>query len=246
MQKSYQKSSKSKTTSPQSELWEAVNDYYKEQQKFNLKKKEKKGGIQSDEKMEFMNKEHTLTAIGKYTNIKIDKGSYVLYHEALAKLEKDINLIGNDIITIKSNILFNLINEEEGIQSFDLKKKELDEILKQKKVILDNYEKMVTRNERDIELEEKTLKQSMDNYNKDMMDYISNKSIESLNSALTQTVKVINQSYDILRNLKNDSYFVEYNEDDQVYTVCNETLSIYNQEILEIGSKEPKIIYNEK
>ena len=79
-----------------------------------------------------------------------------------------------------------------------------------------------------------------------MMDYISNKSIESLNSALTQTVKVINQSYDILRNLKNDSYFVEYNEDDQVYTVCNETLSIYNQEILEIGSKEPKIIYNEK
>ena len=105
---------------------------------------------------------------------------------------------------------------------------------------------MLTRNERDIELEENKLNQAMDKYNKDMTDYISNNSVESLKSAITQTVKVINPSYDILRKLKNDSYFVEYNEDEEEYTVCNEFLSIYNQEILEIGSKEPKIFDNEK
>ena len=223
-----------------------VNDYYKEQQKFNLKKKEKKYNLKSDEKKEFINKDYTLTAIGKHTNIKIDKGSYVLYEEALSSLDNNINIIGDDIVKIKLNILFNLINQEEGIQAFELKKKELDEILKQKNVILDNYEKMLTRNDRDIELEEEKLNQAMSKYNEDINDYISNKSIESLKSALTQVIKVINPAHSNLRKLTNDSYYVEFNEDNDEYVVCNEILSIYNQEILNTDSKEPKIIDNEK
>ena len=193
-----------------------------------------------------INKDYTLTAIGKHTNIKIDKGSYVLYEEALSSLDNNINIIGDDIVKIKLNILFNLINQEEGIQAFELKKKELDEILKQKNVILDNYEKMLTRNDRDIELEEEKLNQAMSKYNIDMKDYILSKSTESLKSALEQTIKVINPSFDILRQLKNDNYFIEHNEDTDEYNVINNVLSIYNQEILDIDSKEPKIIDNEK
>lgn len=238
--------SKSKILSQKSNFWEIVNDYYKEQQKFNLKKKEKKYNLKSDEKKEFINKDYTLTAIGKHTNIKIDKGSYVLYEEALSSLDNNINIIGDDIVKIKLNILFNLINQEEGIQAFELKKKELDEILKQKNVILDNYEKMLTRNDRDIELEEEKLNQAMSKYNEDINDYISNKSIESLKSALTQVIKVINPAHSNLRKLTNDSYYVEFNEDNDEYVVCNEILSIYNQEILNTDSKEPKIIDNEK
>jgi len=238
--------SKTKQVSQKSNFWDAVSDYYKEQQKFNLKKKEKKHNLKSDEKIEFINKDSTLTAIGKHTNIKIDKGSYVLYDEALSSLENNINVIGNDIIKTKLNILFNIINQEDGIQTFDLKKKELDEILKQKTVILDNYEKMLTRNDRDIELEQEKLNQAMDKYNEDMKDYLSNKSIESLKSALTQVIKVINPTHNNLRELTNDSYYIEFNEDTDEYIVCNEILSIYNQEILDIDSKEPMIIDNEK
>ena len=237
---------KTKSLSQKTNFWEAVGDYYKEQQKFNLKKNEKKHKLKSDDKMEFINKDFTLTAIGKHTNIKIDKGSYVLYDEAISSLENNINVIGNDIIKTKLNILFNLINQEDGIQTFDLKKKELDEILKQKTVILHNYEKMLTRNDRDIELEKEKLNQAMDKYNEDMKDYISNKSIESLKSAITQVIKVINPAHSNLRQLTSDSYYIEFNEDNDEYVVCNEILSIYNREILDIDSKEPKIIDIEK
>ena len=105
---------------------------------------------------------------------------------------------------------------------------------------------MLTRNDRDIELEKEKLNQAMDKYNEDMNDYISNKSIESLKSALTQVIKVINPAHINLRKLTNDSYYVEFNEDNDEYVVCNEILSIYNKEILDIDSKEPKIIDNEK
>ena len=105
---------------------------------------------------------------------------------------------------------------------------------------------MLTRNDRDIELEEEKLNQAMSKYNEDINDYISNKSIESLKSALTQVIKVINPAHSNLRKLTNDSYYVEFNEDNDEYVVCNEILSIYNQEILNTDSKEPKIIDNEK
>ena len=68
----------------------------------------------------------------KFTS-EINKGKFTLYDEALKNLEDSIDLIGNDIIKIKLNILFNLTTEEEGIQNFTLKKKELDELLKKKK-----------------------------------------------------------------------------------------------------------------
>ena len=105
---------------------------------------------------------------------------------------------------------------------------------------------MLNRNERDIELEEEKIKQAMIKYNEDIKDYILSKSTESLKSALEQTIKVINPSFDILRQLKNDNYFIEHNEDTDDYIEINNVLSIYNQEILDIDSKEPQIIDNEK
>ena len=132
-------STKSKNESQKSNLWEEVEEYYKEQEKFNLKKKEKKNNIKPEDNIEFINKNHTLTAVGKNINIKINKGKFILYDEALKNLENSINLIGNDIIKIKLNILFNLITEEEGIQKFTLKKKEIDELFKKKNI---NFRKL--------------------------------------------------------------------------------------------------------
>ena len=89
----------------------------------------------------------------------------------------------------------------------------------------------------DRKLEEEKLNQAMNKYNEDMNDYIFNKSVESLNSALEQIIKVINPSHNTLRQLKNDEFFIEHDEDTDEFIVYNEILSINNQEIHEINTE---------
>jgi len=226
-----------------STIYEAISEYYVLKKKYDDKKKDKKR-VRAKDEIDFSNKDNTLTAIGSSVDIQIIKGTYTLYETLLNKLKKEFEKIANEIVNTKMEILFHIVDETNGIDQFHIKKEQLDEIIKKKQVILESYEKMLSRNDRDIQLEKEKVDTAMILYDEDMNDYIQNKNVVSLRNALDQCIKIIYPSNSVIRNFQNDIYRVDYDEQTEEYIVCNEVLSLENREILNMDSKKPTVVNN--
>jgi len=221
-----------------SSIKEAVEEYYQLKKKYESQSK----GAKSKQAIDFSNKGGVLKAYGNQISIEIVKGTYVLYKDLLVKLKNDYRELSDQIISNKLNLLFSLINESEGINRFQTQKEALDEIIKTITIVENNYDKMLNRNERDIMIENEKINETLELYKENMTDYMKNKSIESLKTALNQNYKILTPAYESLRKSTRDICYVDYDDIREEYVLNEEYLSLENSEILNLNSAVPKIV----
>tara|TARA_Y100000817_G_C16849484_1_gene541441 strand:+ start:27 stop:821 length:795 start_codon:yes stop_codon:yes gene_type:complete len=148
---------------------EAIHNYYKLKQKYEMSIKKQKQKIMSNPSLNneqkkqkilqikkkcvqcngaggtlFTNKKNILSATcnGETPcgfNIKINRGYYTNIREEYQYLSREINNIQNKIIETKLNILFNYTSEEEAISTFDKLRKHLAGFVKAHDKVQDAY-----------------------------------------------------------------------------------------------------------
>lgn len=169
---------------------------------------------------------HLIALCGDQTNpcplnIDINIGYMVNMLDFIQSDEAEIAKYKKDIIKEKNDMLFGYTNSEEAVKRFDEIKDSISSIMSSYEYtlnlylnIVDNKEKKEEKNKREAELF-----LDVNNFKKMISDYEKTQDVQFISDAIEVYINTILPTSNKVRNLKYAQSYVEYNEDDETYTL---------------------------
>lgn len=233
---------------------EAIHNYYKLKQKYELSIKKQKQKIianpslNAEQKKQkfaqikkkcikcngiggtiFTNTKNILSATcnGKRPcgfNIKINRGYYTNIHEEYQYLKSELNNIQNKIIETKLNILFNYTTEEEALKTFDKLRKHLAGFVKAHDKVQEAYLNII--NNKSTIAEKKKLSENLHDIKNELKSLSTKYNETSKNSFIVESIELyITQLIPIVEQLQKLSYV--YNSVQEEESIIDETKQTY-------------------
>lgn len=175
-------------------------------------------------------------------NITLNTGYIDTIRNIIKGDEKDREETKISIIKDKNNLLFGYITTEEALQNFDKFKKEISEISSSLETIQtlwmnisdnDEKEKLLKRNQEESYL-------IINNINTIIKQYDETNNHNFINDAVNIYINQLVPKLKTIRNLKYDVNFVEFVEEENVYHLVQQKISIQN---LEFDYSKPSIVH---
>ena len=165
-------------------------------------------------------------------DIKIKKPSVMLLDEVLEVLRENTETIKEDIISTKVKALFDLIPENEAIKQFEEYKKEYTTINKLFTSSDEKYKSVVDN------LDKKTIiketKQAIYNKINEIKQLVNDKDIDEqfLKDGVELYVNSLIPLIEKLNELQYSKMYMEYNEDEEIYSLVQEEIDIKQLEFI--------------
>lgn len=154
-------------------------------------------------------------------NLSVEKPKTTQIQDLINTIEKDISSTREDIIKTKLNFLFKYANEDETLERFETKKKELNLLTDYLHKLKEELKQKLNQDERDLIIEENNIKynEAVKQINENIDEYKSSKNIQYLKDNAMLIKDTIFPILDKIRNAKYDVCIVEESviEDNNLY-----------------------------
>jgi hypothetical protein len=176
-------------------------------------------------------------------NIDLNVGYIVNIFDFIQNDEKEIDKYKKDIIKEKNDLLFGYIDSEEAVKRFDELKENISALMSSYEYTLEIYLNIVNNKEKKEDLKKKSTAffLEVDNFKKMISDYEKTQDVQYVSDAIELYINSILPTTTELRNLKYAYSAVEYNEDENTYSLIQKPIT---QEELEwdLGEKPQGIV----
>jgi len=176
-------------------------------------------------------------------NIDLNAGYVVNIFDFIQNDEKEIDKYKKDIIKEKNDLLFGYIDSEEAVKRFDELKENISSLMSSYEYTLEIYLNIINNKEKKQELKKKTAAffLEVDNFKKMISDYEKTQDVQYVSDAIELYINSILPTTTELRNLKYAYSAVEYNEDDNTYSLIQKPITLEELE-WDLGEKPQGII----
>lgn len=160
-------------------------------------------------------------------NIDLNIGYMVNMLDFIQSDEQEIAKYKKDIIKEKNDMLFGYIDSEEAVKRFDEIKDSISSIMSSYEYtlnlylnVVDNKEKKEEKNKRESELF-----LEIGNFKKMISNYEKTQDVQFVSDAIELYINIILPTANKIKNLKYAYSQVEYNEDDETYTLVQKPIT---------------------
>jgi hypothetical protein len=176
-------------------------------------------------------------------NIDLNVGYIVNIFDFIQNDEKEIDKYKKDIIKEKNDLLFGYVDSEEAVKKFDELKENISALMSSYEYTLEIYLNIVNNKEKKEEIKKKSAAffLEVDNFKKMISNYEKTQDVQYVSDAIELYINSILPNTTELRNLKYAYSAVEYNEDDNTYSLIQKPITLEELE-WDLGEKPQGII----
>jgi hypothetical protein len=176
-------------------------------------------------------------------NIDLNVGYVVNIFDFIQNDEKEIDKYKKEIIKEKNDLLFGYIDSEEAVKRFDELKENVSALMSSYEYTLEIYLNIINNKEKKEELKKKSAAffLEVDNFKKMISDYEKTQDVQYVSDAIELYINSILPTATQLRDLKYAYSAVEYNEDDNTYSLIQKPITIEELE-WDLGEKSQGIV----
>jgi len=177
-------------------------------------------------------------------NIDLNVGYVVNIFDFIQNDEKDIDKYKKDIIKQKNDLLFGYIDSEEAVKIFDELKENVSALMSSYEYTLEIYLNIVNNKEKKEEIKKKSVEffSEVVNFKKMISDYEKTQDLQYVTDAIELYINIILPTATQYRDLKYPYSYVEYNEDDNTYSLIQKQITTEELE-WDLGEKSQGIVY---
>lgn len=165
-------------------------------------------------------------------NIDLNVGYVVNIFDFIQNDEKEIDKYKKDIIKEKNDLLFGYIDSEEAVKRFDEIKENISALMSSYEYTLEIYLNIVNNKEKkeDLKKQQSQFFNQIDNFKKMISEYEKTQDVQYVSDAIDLYINSILPSSTKIRNLKYSYSAVEYDDDNNTYSLIQKPITIEDLE----------------